>query len=290
MEKVLVSLFAFVLLCSAELTAQVISGPSKQGDTTQVVDEGIAVTPSSIRLFLRPGETITKEIRVSNKTKKVYSFTVAFNDFEMGDNGKPKALDSISKKYALSKWALASPSFFDIQPGAVQKIVLTISIPDDESGKVAGWTIMSIDQVTKREQVLTASTEAKTVALGIIPSFGFGIYVYQNPPDAGVPQLDIMSFAKTSDGKDNEKRLLMNIKSSGNAIGFCQTYIELTNTATGELVKLPVRNFTILPGFERAIYFYLPRTLPKGKYSVIAVVDYGSKEDMKAAELDLTLE
>lgn len=290
MGKVLASLFAFMLLCSGELTAQVISGPSKQGDTTQVADEGIAVTPSSIRLFLRPGETITKEIRVSNKTKKAYSFTVAFNDFEMGDNGKPKALDSISGKYALSKWALASPSFFDIQPGAVQKIVLTISVPDDESGKVAGWTIMSIDQVTKREQVLTASTEAKTVALGIIPSFGFGIYVYQNPPDAGVPQLNIVSFAKTSDGKENEKRLLMNIKSSGNAIGFCQTYIELTNTSTGELVKLPVRNFTILPGFERAIYFYLPRTLPKGKYSVIAVVDYGSKEDMKAAELDLTLE
>ncbi len=270
--------------------AQIKSGSNQPGDTSIVTDEGIAVTPSSIRLFLRPGETVTKEIRVTNKTKKTYSFSVAFNDFEMGENGKPKALDSLSRKYALSKWAIASPSFFDIKPGEVQKVVLTVTIPDDESGKVAGWTIMSIDQVVKRDQITTASTEAKSVALGIIPSFGFGIYVYQNPPDAGAPQLEIQKFEKATDGKDAEKRLQLFVKSSGNAIGFCQTYIELTNTSTGEFVKLPVRNFTILPGFERVIYFSLPTSMPKGKYSVIAVVDYGSKEDMKAAEMDLTVE
>ena len=108
-----------------------------------------------------------------------------------------------------------------------------------------------------------------------------------------IQQLDagkIRVAEKTTDGKDKEKRLLLHVKSEGNAIGFCHSYIELTNTSTGELIKLPVRHFTILPGFERSIYFSLPAQLTKGKYSVMAVIDYGSKEDIKAAELELQIE
>lgn len=283
-------LFLFLFGIIGTLKSQVISTSDLKADTTTVADEGVAVTPSSVRLFLRPGETITKEIKVTNKTKRAYSFSVAFNDFNMGENGKPQNMDSAFHKFSLSKWAVASPMFFEVQPGQVQKVQLTITIPADESGKVAAWTIMSIDQVAKREQVVTASSDAKSVALGVIPSFGFGIYVYQNPPDAGVPKLEIDKFEKTTDGKDKEKRLLLHVKSEGNAIGFCHSYIELTNTSTGELIKLPVRHFTILPGFERAIYFSLPAQLSKGKYSVMAVIDYGSKEDIKAAELELQIE
>jgi hypothetical protein len=108
----LVTLTAALFFVVTSGFAQIKSGSNQPGDTSIVTDEGIAVTPSSIRLFLRPGETVTKEIRVTNKTKKTYSFSVAFNDFEMGENGKPKALDSLSRKYALSKWVIASPILF----------------------------------------------------------------------------------------------------------------------------------------------------------------------------------
>ena len=114
-------LFLFLFGIADLLKAQVISTGDKNADTITVVDEGVAVTPSSIRLFLRPGETIIKEIKVTNKTKRVYSFSAAFNDFNMGENGKPQQMDSSFRKFSLSKWAVASPMFSNCSQARCKK-------------------------------------------------------------------------------------------------------------------------------------------------------------------------
>ena len=47
--------------------------------------------------------------------------------------------------------------------------------------------------------------------------------------------------------------------------------------------------FTILPGGSREIKFILPPTMEKGKYNLTGVVDYGSKEEVQAAEMELEI-
>jgi len=59
---------------------------------------------------------------------------------------------------------------------------------------------------------------------------------------------------------------------------------------TGAQRKLPVKQFTILPGFTRVFSFPLPEDLPKGKYSSVGVMDFGNKEHVEAAELEFTYE
>jgi hypothetical protein len=60
--------------------------------------------------------------------------------------------------------------------------------------------------------------------------------------------------------------------------------------ANGKEIKLPVRKFTILPGAVRIFSFQIPSNLDKGVYSVVALLDYGSKDVIEGAELEVKVE
>jgi hypothetical protein len=42
-----------------------------------------------------------------------------------------------------------------------------------------------------------------------------------------------------------------------------------------------------LPDGAKEMTFQVPKNIPKGKYSVMGVVDYGSSSEIKAAEMEM---
>jgi hypothetical protein len=66
----------------------------------------------------------------------------------------------------------------------------------------------------------------------------------------------------------------------------CRTRVELINNDNGESVKLPMKNFTIVPGLRRQFKFVLPPELSAGNYTAVGIVDYGSDEEILTAELE----
>ncbi len=117
----------------------------------------------------------------------------------------------------------------------------------------------------------------------------FGIFVYQNPPNVSNNKVDITSLKYEQGVPPMVNQLVMEAKNIGNGIGFCLYYIELTNLMNGKTEKLKVRQFTILPGYNRKVIFELPKELAKGKYSGVAVLDFGSKDNLQTAELDFEI-
>lgn len=251
-------------------------------------DVGVAVTPSSLRFSAKPGATITKEVKITNDTKKAHSFKVDFIDFEMGTNGKPVFLPAREGRFSLSKWANVSPTFVELKPGETQKINVTIQVPAGEEGNKAAWCIMSIDQIREKETI-EPPDPSRNIAFGIIPSFGFGIYMYQNPPNVSVNKVEITNFEYLSDTASN-KFVKIKAKNTGDGIAFCASYVELTNLNTGDQQRLGVKTFTILPEYIRDFTFDLPKDLAPGKYSLVSVLDFGSKEEIEAAELEFNIE
>ena len=59
---------------------------------------------------------------------------------------------------------------------------------------------------------------------------------------------------------------------------------------TGSQDRLPVKHFTILPELIRDFKFNLPHTLEPGRYSAVGVLDFGSTEEIQAAELEFEIE
>jgi len=247
----------------------------------QFSDMGVSVSPSSIYLNITPGKKETREITVKNLTKKTYKFNIGFSDFIMNEEGKRIQPDRQNCDYCLSKYITINPQLFEIKPGEEIKIKLNIAIPDSEHAYKAMWTIITIDQYVDRPKI---DIEPKTdrLAFGIIPTFGFGVYVYQNPPNVKANKIEIIKF----DFKQ-EKDLSffeLEVKNAGDGIAYCNSYISITNMTTGEQQRVAYKKFTLLPNFYRKIKLQVPENLMPGKYTAVAVVDFGDAHEMIAAE------
>lgn len=256
----------------------------KKNDKDLMYSEmGVAISPSSMHLCIKPGTTVTKEISITNDTKKINKFKMGFSDFAMGRDGKPTTTAKDSK-YSLSKWINIVPSYIELKPGEKTKIKLIISIPD--SVNYSAWTIVTIDEVNDRPPI-SAPNNNNTIAMGIIPSIGFGVYIYQNPPNVKINNVDILKFYV--DEKNANKCFVMEIKNTGDGIGYSAVYVDITNLSNGKKTRTPSNRFTILPQFSRDLIIKFPEGLTPGKYSAIGVVDFGSKDEINGQELEFSI-
>ncbi|NVO03076.1 MAG: hypothetical protein HXX09_10300 [Bacteroidetes bacterium] len=248
-------------------------------------DMGVAVSPASMHLCVKPGTSVSKEITINNSTKKTRKFKIGFADFSMGKNGKP-INSSKESKYSLSKWINIAPSYIELKPGEKGKVKLIIAIPDTVN--FSAWTIVTVDEVTERPK-MDVSNGGNTIAMGVTPSIGFGVYIYQNPPNVKINSVEIQKFQVGKKDRDTTKYFVMDLKNIGDGIGYSAVYVEMTNLSNGKKVRTPSLKFTILPQFSRELFIKFPLNLTSGKYSAIGIVDFGSKDEINGQELEFTI-
>lgn len=98
---------------------------------------GLSAIPPRIEIKLKPGETVTKEIKVRNesKTEKVVSTTI--KDFIVTDDaGTPiqvnsQDLDENGNRWAAASWIQVSPTKVKLKAGETKTLMLTIIAPED---------------------------------------------------------------------------------------------------------------------------------------------------------------
>ncbi|MFN7014572.1 MAG: FixG Ig-like domain-containing protein, partial [Bacteroidia bacterium] len=127
---------------------------------------GVAVTPSRLNFNLKPGATKTYEIKVTNDTKQDNSFRVSVKDFDMDNKGRSMFMKPGESKHSLSKWMNVSPTFFTLKPGEIQKIKVTVSVPEGEENNRAAWSVIFVEQAKEREKLDAAGT-GNSIALGV---------------------------------------------------------------------------------------------------------------------------
>lgn len=204
----------------------------------------------------------------------------------MNGKGKSSFLPAGKGKFSLAKWVNISPTFIQLKPFENKKVKITVSIPSDDTGRKAAWSILMIEQQAPRNNLLNTQRDGNTIALGIVPTFAFGVFAYQNPPNVLVNKVEFTDF-QLKDSK-NGKALYIEVQNQGDGIAYCTSYVDLTNLETGEQQRLKVKNFTIVPELVRDFNFNLPN-LPKGKYLAVGVLDYESSEEIQAARMEFEI-
>lgn len=253
-------------------------------------ETGVSVSPSTLRFNAKPGTTQTKTIKVTNDTKRPYSFQVGFQDYGAGPDGKQSVGVSAEYNNALSKYIVVTPTLVELKPREAKTISVTIDIPPGDASAIAMWTTLTLDQITDRPKLEVPGATNNALALGITAGVGFGVNIHQNPPNVRVNSVEIQSLKYQKAGEKTGHSLIMKAKNTGDGIGYCLYYIELTNILTGKQNKLKVKQFGILPKYEKEFGFELPKELVKGKYSALAVLDFGNKDELQTAELEFTIE
>jgi len=247
---------------------------------------GVSVSPAHFHFAQKPGEIRTYDVTVNNNTSTDKQFNVNLYDFDMNGKGKSSFLPLGTGKYSLSKWLTTSPSFIELKPFEKKIIKLTVSVPNNEAGNKAAWAILMVEQVTPRKSLINTNSSSNTVALGVIPTYAFGIFAYQNPPGVVDNKIEFTDFQLKDDGKG--KKLFLEVQNTGDGIAYCTSYIDLTNLDTGVQQRLRVKKFTIIPDLIRDFSFSLTG-LGKGKYLAVGVLDYENSDEIQAAKLEFEI-
>lgn len=256
-------------------------------DTSRIKGYGVAIAPSSIRFRTNTGSIEKKYLTITNDTYKQNNFQITFSDVDMDNSGKVSQMTkNMKSEYGLSSWVTASPNFVELKPGEKKKVEIILNVPKSDEALRAGWCIAMIDEIKERKKI--QPTEENGFSMGIIPSFGFAVYIYQNPPNLGVSDVEIKDFSFTYDEESKFVHLL--VKNLGKGISKSKAYVELTELKTGYNEKLDLKVFNILPGREREFDFKLPGSMPKGHYSIMGVLDFGNEEEIKAASKEIIIQ
>ena len=247
----------------------------------------MSVSPSHFHFSQKQGEVKTYDITVKNTTSTDKEFNVNVYDFDMNGKGKSSFLPAGKGKYSLSKWVNLSPTFIQLKPFENKKVKVTVSVPSDDSGRKAAWSILMIEQEAPRDNLINTRKDGNTIAPGIVPTFAFGIFAYQNPPNVLTNKVEFKEFNYIQTVVN--KKLQLEVQNIGDGIAYCTSYIDLTNLDTGDQQRLKVKKFTIVPELIRDFSFVLPSDLQKGKYLAVGVLDYENSEEIQAARIEFEI-
>ncbi|MFH1005273.1 MAG: DUF916 domain-containing protein [Bacteroidota bacterium] len=254
-----------------------------------ITDLGVAVAPSMLFYRVKPGNTNIQYVTITNDTYKKNKFKLSFSDFTMNNSG---AIEQIpigkNSDYGLTKWITAAPNYIELKPGEKKKVAITVSLPDEDSVYRALCALLMIDKVIDRDYIVPPANGDKNIVMGVIPTYGFGVYIYQNPPNVKINKVEITNFTFNYDTAN--KYVSMHVKNTGDGMGFCKSYIELTNLSTGKNERISLKTFTVFPKKERTLDFSIPGKMEKGKYNAMTVLDFGSQKELEAAELEFTVQ
>jgi len=283
-------LFLIFLLCFVFKTTtfgQKIQTVGVNTNAKETSTKGVSISPAHFNLSLNPGDTKTYKINVDNTTNFKKQFEVNVYDFDMNGKGKSSFMQAGEGKYSLSKWLNISPTFIELKPKEKKEIAFSITVPTSDAGFKSAWSIIMVEEQKPRVKLDDPQNKNNTIALGIVPTFAFGVFIYQNPPNVTSNGIEITNF--TFNDSDKSKSFLIEAQNKGTGIAYCTSYIDLTNLDTGKQQRLKVKRFTILPDLIRDFVFELPEKMPQGNYLAVGVLDYGSAEEIQAAKLEFTL-
>lgn len=250
--------------------------------------QNVSISPSRLYFKTAVGEYKVQEVTVTNNSTSNQSFAVTFGDFEpSGVQGKSTIMNSGESVNSCSQWLSADPSFFEIGAGMTQKIKVLMQVPAAPEANKVKWAAMKVKLA--KEKTGSELKDKEAIGMGITETFQFVIHIFQSPPTVTFKNAEIESFVEVTSQGDESRIIVMRVKNSGEAILDCVSYLEITNLGTGDEIRQKPFAYTLLPGTAREVKFSLPNGLDEGKYSVLGVVDYGSKENMQAAETEIAV-
>ncbi|KPM47879.1 hypothetical protein [Jiulongibacter sediminis] len=236
-------------------------------------------------LLNAPNERQTQVINITNKSESSQTVQLYAGDWARKEDGGHEYFEGGSKPYSCAKWLEIGSRFLTIGPGETASVPITLEAPSDaESMESMKWAMLFIQGSEIREKIDERAPGIKTNIKEIIR---FGVHIYQTPPS--VTKLSARAEALNV---NEETPGLYDLKviNNGGVMLKTTSFLELTNIATGEEFQGEPIECPIFPMGKRTVNLPLPENLPKGQYSMLAILDYGDPNSLEAIEKIITVE
>lgn len=241
------------------------------------------VSPVKVNYQVEPGEARSRIITIKNHANKKQTFLFNIQDFMLDRNGKMEFFPANSTKFSCAEWLSISPAFFELNPNEEIEVTLTMQVPVGDY--TSRWCIVYVR--TAKEQ--TSFTADKTLSAGVAISAQIAIIVTQSPSSNTNYYATINRLTEVT-SKDSLRRFTANIENLGDKIIRCKVYLVAADLNTTEETVFKSVEVLTYPKSNQNVLLEMPPVLPKGKYSLSAILDYGSDKALEGTQTIIEVE
>mgnify|MGYP006282811165 FL=1 len=250
---------------------------------TNICAQDIEVAPIRINFSANPQETESKTITVKNHGNSKESVVLTLRDYITYKDGSKKVLPAESSKNSIAKWITMNPSYMEINPNASQTVQLNFQAPTDDY--TSKWGILSVS--TAKEQ--TSFSADKETTAGISLYGRIDVYLSYTPQSelGSNKRVKISNLKETTTEEDSVRTFSVHVDNLGNIIVPCKIYLLASNMNTLEEKRLETKKIKAYPQTSRTLELKLPDVLSPGKYSLSAILDYGSSDALEGTQITI---
>lgn len=251
----------------------------------EVFSQDFEVAPTRLDFNAEPGENQTKVLNVRNHSNRKTAFVVSISDFLPSSDGQKQTMPPATTRRSAANMLNVNPSFFELNPGEMMPVQVTVLVPGDEYGAV--WATLQVQPTTEQ----TSWDADKSLAAGVTVSGRIGISVYQSPSSNANHSLKVTRLAETTTATDVNRTFVATIDNLGDKVTSCKVFLIASNISTSEEVEFPSVTVETYPKMTREVKLELPKdAVPAGSYALAVIVDYGAKYTLEGAQIIIDVE
>lgn len=259
-KRIILSLTVFIFVLTTFIVAHKL--------TAQNATKGLSITPTSLELTIKPGESVTKTISLSNFTEKTVDISVSRRNFTANGEEGEVFLTEEENAFSLSSWIKTSPESQTLKPDQKKDFEVTITAPKNaEPGGHFGSVVFS----TKPQSGLT-----KTGAL--LSQEVAGLILVKIPGTVN-EQAEIKSFSPEKNFYENGP-VNFNVRvKNGSTVHIKPTGTVTVTDMFGQKSYAQIDPKNVLPGAIRKIQATLTNKFLIGKYEAKVEIAYGAQNN-----------
>jgi hypothetical protein len=239
---------------------------------------GLTAIPPRLEVTVKPGETVTQQIKVRNDSDTTRTITSTAKDFIVTDDkGTPiqvEGVDDQSNRWASSSWIQISPSTFTLKPKEVKILMVTIIAPDNPT---AGGHYAMILHSPKNEVTLSETGSAIQTYVGTLVYITVPGNIKEN---AQIKEFSAPAFSEF--GPIDFKTIIANYSDIHIAP---KGTISIRNWFGATTASLALEDTNIFPNTSRQFLNTLNRRFLFGRYTADFEAGYGATGQALAATL-----
>lgn len=244
--------------------------------------QNLGVHPTTLEFKLSGGQTESQAVHLSNSSPKKVQFRLYLNDWLRDSVGGHIYSDPNTLPHSCTRWVTLDKSFVELEPGKSADVTVKLAVPDSVlANEEMRWSMLFIETV--EEQTNEAGKGAQAAVKNLLR---IGVHIYQTPPSLTQKQVKVFDMKPAANSANTYQVLCQN---TGKVMVECRSYVELASLADGKKIKLDAVEFPMFPSQRRYVSFELPKDLPKGKYSALAVLDAGEDVSLEAIETEIEI-
>jgi hypothetical protein len=239
---------------------------------------GLTAIPPRLEIIVKPGEVVTKEIKVRNESATEKVISTSIKDFIVTDDlGTPLQIESTdpsANRWAASSWIQISPTQLKLKAGETKSLILTVIAPDN--ALIGGHYAMVLH---------TPQNDISMTQTGAAVQTNVGTLVYITVPgnineNASIKDFSAPRFSEY--GPIDFKTIITNLSDIHITPAGA---INIYNTLGLQTAQIKLDNTNIFPYTSREFLSTLQRKLMLGRYKAQLNAVYGTTGQLLTATI-----